>query len=162
MKNPHTLPDYRFCRHTVTLYHRLAKQGFAVEKRVFRGAFLDMSLVRKETEGAAGYEQSFLLVLPSGLGGRPIYLEPAAYDRLSESGRRGFFTLCPGDKIAEGEGPDILSAADWAAFTGKAGAGLVKETAARRLGEQVLHLEAGSGGDLGRSSLPHPRKGLSR
>ena len=154
------LLDYRFCTRTVTLYHRLPGKAFAVERKIYKGAFLDWSENRKETESGTEYEVNFLLLLPSGVKGRPVYEGPGVYDALTEEERKGRFTLAPGDKITRGEGPNITSAAQWAAFTGKQGAALVKETAERCMGDAVLHLEAGSSQRLGRSSLPHPRKGL--
>lgn len=154
------LPDYRFCTRTVTLYHRLPGKTFAAERKVYKGAFLDWSETRRETAAGTEYEADFLLLLPSGVKGRLIYEEPRVYDALSQEARKGRFTLAPGDKIARGEGPEIESAAQWAAFTGKQGGALVKETAERFLEDAVLHLEAGSGQRLGRSSLPRPKKGL--
>lgn len=154
------LPDYRFCKGTVTLYHRLPGKTFAAERKVYKGAFLDLSENRKETESGTEYELDFLLLLPSGVKGRPVYEEPRVYDALSQEERKGRFTLAPGDKISRGEGPQITTAAQWAAFTGKQGGALVKETAERFMGDAVLHLEAGSSQRLGRSSLPRPRKGL--
>lgn len=154
------LPDYRFCTRTVTLYHRLPGKTFAAERKVYKGAFLDWSVNRKEAESGTEYEVDFLMLLPSGIRGRLLYEEPEVYDALTEEERKGRFTLAPGDKLARGEGPQITSAAQWAAFTGKQGGALVKETAERWMGGEVLHLEAGSSQRLGRSSLPHPRKGL--
>lgn len=153
--------DYRFCRDTVTLYHRLPGPEFSVVRTVYQGAFFDRSLNRKTTESGTGYETCFLLVLPAG-GRRFEYLPPEQFDRLSPWERTGRFTLAPGDKLTEGEGPEVKTAEDWVRLDPRQGAALVKETAERRWMGRLAHIEAGGAQVLGGSSMPHPRKGSMR
>ena len=154
--------DYRFCRDTVTLYHHLPGPEFSVVRMVYRGAFYDRSLNRKTTESGTGYESCFLLVLPAVGEGRPEYLPPEKFDQLRPGERTGRFTLAPGDKLTEGEGPEVTTAADWVRLDPRQGAALVKETAERRWMGRLAHIEAGGAQLLGKSSLPHPRKGSMR
>ena len=155
-----TLPPVNFgpCRQTVTLYHRLPGPAFACTRTLFHGAFFDASLNRRTDPRGGSYETCFLLVLPSGWQGRPAWLEPGLYNQ-DEAARPGRFTLCPGDLVLEGEGPLLPDAAAWAALSAREQAGVVKETALRRINGLISHLEAGGPQGLGRSGLPHPRKG---
>ena len=153
--------DYSLCRRTVTLYHRLPGPEFSCRRIVFAGAFLDLTENRAVREGGTQLENSFLLVLPCGWQDRLRWLRPEDYDRAEERQQREHFTLAPGDRVMEGEGPE-LTAADWTALPAKGGCGVVKETAERSWMGRLCHIEAASGQSLGRSGLPHPRKGTMR
>lgn len=150
--------DYGACTQTVTLYHRLPGEDFRCLRKVFAGAFLDISLNRRTDSEGSDYENCFLLVLPSSWQGRPAWVSPADFDR-SETLQRTGFTLCPGDKICPGEGPVVGTACQWANLLPQNGFAQVKETACRYWQGRLCHVEAGGTQSLGRSGLPHPRKG---
>lgn len=158
------LLDYRaFCQE-VTLYHRLPGPRFCCSRTVFSGAFVDWSVNRRTQQGGSRQEGCFLLVLPSGWQGRLCWLDPKEYDCAEPQKRAGHFTLAPGDLVFAGRGPELpeqMTPAHWAALT-EQGAGAVKELALRFWQGRLCHVEAASGQELGRSGLPHPRKGMMR
>ncbi len=154
-------PDYGLCRRTVTLYHRMPGEGFLVKRILFKGAFLDRYLTRRAKDAGSGWENSFLLILPQSEG-RPRWASPEEYHRMTLEQQAGRFTLLPGDKLAEGEGPELLTPADWAALDPLKGGCTVKEVAERRWNGRVCHIEAGGPQQLGRSGLPRPHKAVHR
>lgn len=154
-------PNYRLCQTTLTLYHRLPGDRFLAERILFKGAFLDRYLTRQAKDAGGGWENSFFAVLPQG-SGRPQWVSPEKYDALTAGERKGKFTLLPGDKLVEGKGPQIATAADWAALTPLKGACAVKETAERYWNGRLCHIEAGGPQNMGRSGLPRPHKSVYR
>ena len=153
--------DYRCCDRTLTLYHRMPGEDFLVERILFKGAFLDRYLTRQAKEQGGGWQNSFFAVLPQG-GGRPQWVCPEEYHRLTEQARKGRFTLLPGDKLVEGEGPELFTAADWAALDPLKGGCVVKETGERYYQGRLCHIEAGGPRQFGSSDLPRPHKSVYR
>ena len=92
--------DYsRLCNQTVTIYR---KQGDTYAKEVFRNAFLDFR--KNQTVDRTGSKEanSFLLILPGAA--QLVFV---------------------GDKVLLGEGPEITTREDWAAFVPSKVPGLV-------------------------------------
>ena len=140
--------DYGLCGQVVTLYHPLGRgAGFACARTVFRGAFLEWRLSETQDRVGGWQAESFLLVLPNGWNGRPVWAPPREYEALEAPARAGRFTLAPGDKLLEGEGPAIESREAWAALTPAARPGLlvVKEVEPKTFGGGVCHIEGGAG-----------------
>lgn len=95
--------DYRLCSQTVTLYHLTGKgSAYGCARTVFRGAYLEAEQTGGTDKTGATGQQGFLLVLPSGFGGRPVWGE--------------HYTLSPGDKVLLGEGPELTAREDWQAM----------------------------------------------
>lgn len=155
--------DYRLCRQTVTLYHRNLQPGGPQFTQIrFQGAYMDLSINRRTGQTGQETEGCFLLVLPSGWQGRLNWLPPAEYDRMSSARREGCFTLSPGDKVVLGEGPPVADPQQFSQLGVHENAVVVKELAVRSLGSTLCHIEASGPQLLGRSGLPHPRKGMMR
>lgn len=126
---------WALCRQTVTLYHPDHDAG-TVTRTLLHGVFFDAR--RRETldgDGAEG-SGSFLLIIPAGA-------EP--------------FSLVPGDRVMEGEGP-VLDYAGWADFSpaNTPGVAAVQYVDRKTLRGIVTHTEAGgwwTSGGTGAHSL---------
>ena len=132
--------DYRLCNQTVTIYHQTgAGAGFSCTRTVFHGAFLDFKKVATVDRTGIREANGFLLVLPSGWDGRPIWRYP------QEPGADGCFTLAPKDKVLLGEGPEITTREQWAGFLPAQTAGLVvvQDVDPKYWQGRVCHVEAG-------------------
>lgn len=133
------LPDYRFCTHTVTVYHPVFQPEFSCRRILLRGVYLDeREAGDTDALGATGRRYCFLLV-PCG-DGRPEW-RPGGSGALPEE---DWFSLEPGDRVLPGEGPVIETADQWRVFVPAAVPGLavIREVAAKRLGGRVCHVEA--------------------
>ena len=112
--------DYSLCRQIVTVYRQEAPGQYS--RRVFRRAFLER---RRQVEtgrtGSSG-ESAFLRVLP----GEEVLVRP-------------------GDKVLPGEGPEIATREEWAAFIPARVPGLVvvEYVAPRYWKGKLCHTEAG-------------------
>ena len=86
---------------------------------------------------------SFLLVLPSGWDGRPVWVDAAAARPLGAD--QPVFSLAGGDKVFLGEGPEILDLTAWGKFIPASVPGLVvvKDVDAKYWNGSVCHIEAG-------------------
>ncbi len=138
--------DYRLADRTVTIYHLLGQgSGFACTRTVFRGAFLEWKTARDLQKTGSRGERSFLLVLPSGRGARPVWADPAAYAAMAEEERARYFTLAPGDKVLAGEGAEISDRESWAALLPTDGRELavVQSVEPKHWSRAVCHVEAG-------------------
>ncbi len=140
--------DYSLCDQVVTLYHAgfgADGKGFACARVVFRGAFLDFKKAQTVDKTGSREANSFLLVLPSGWGGRPVWMPPEEFDALEEAGRAGRFTLAPGDKVLLGEGPVITAREEWQRLIPASCYGLVvvKDVDPKYWQGAVCHVEGG-------------------
>ena len=131
--------DYRLCNQTVTLYHLEEQNPFSCVRTVFRGAFFDAKRVAAVDKTGNRETNGFLLILPSGWGGRPVW------SAFGEDGWEGRFVLAPGDKVFLGEGPQIQDRAGWAAFLPARVNGLVvvRDIDVKYWDGAVCHVEAG-------------------
>ena len=131
--------DYRLCNQTVTLYHLEQLDPFSCIRIVFQGAFFDAKKVAAVDKTGIRETNGFLLILPSGWGGRP------GWSDSGETGQEGKFTLAPGDKVFLGEGPQISDRAAWAAFLPARVRGLVvvRDIDVKYWSGSVCHIEAG-------------------
>ena len=131
--------DYRLCNQTVTLYHLERQEPFSCIRTVFQGAFFDAKKVAAVDNTGMRETNGFLLVLPSGWGGRPVWSAPG------EDRREGCFALAPGDKVFLGEGPQISDRAEWSAFLPARVNGLVvvRDVDVKYWENAVCHIEAG-------------------
>ena len=102
---------------TVTVYR---KEGTQVQRRVLEGCFYRWQLEHTEDDRGSRQETTFLLVIP---GKDPI---------------------APGDRVLEGEGPEITGA-EWAAFAPVNVPGLAQVAYVRYCpwNDLVTHTEAG-------------------
>ena len=112
--------DYsKLCNQTVTVYH---KDGDAYTRTVFRNAFLDFR--KNQTVDRTGSKEanSFLLVLPGSA--QAVFV---------------------GDKVLLGEGPEIATREDWAAFVPTKVPGLVVANYVdpKYWNGKLVHTEAG-------------------
>lgn len=133
------LPDYRFCTHTVTVYHAVFRPELSCRRTVLRGVWLDeRDSGGTDAIGATGQRYCFLLA-PCG-GQWPLW-RPGGEGAQPEE---DWFSLEPGDRVLPGEGPEIETADQWRAFVPAAVPGLavIREVAAKRLDGQVRHVEA--------------------
>lgn len=113
--------DYSLCDQTVTLYHW--DGGDVVTRRVVeKGAFLDFKKVQDVSKTGSREVNGFLLVIP-----------------CSED------LVAVGDKVLLGEGPELLSRADWAGFIPSKVPGLavVKWVDPKYWKGRMVHVEAG-------------------
>lgn len=111
--------DYSLCRQTVTVYRQEAPGQYS--RRVFRRAFLERRRQVETGRTGSGGESAFLLVLP----GEEVPVRP-------------------GDKVLPGEGPEIATREEWAAFIPARVPGLVVEYVAPRYWKgKLCHTEAG-------------------
>lgn len=83
--------DYSKCHQTITIYRQEAQGQYI--RRVCCWAFLDFLRREKVSKTGSTGESTFLLVIP----GEEVL-------------------VMPGDKVLLGEGPEITSREDWAAF----------------------------------------------
>ncbi len=135
--------DYRLCNQTVTIYHQMgAGAAFACTRIVFHGAFLDFRKVTATDKTGSRETNSFLLVLPSGWGGRPVWKAPQEYD--ASVAQENTFTLAPKDKVLLGEGPEITTREQWAALLPAQTTGLVvvRDVDPKYWKTAVCHVEA--------------------
>ena len=130
--------DYRLCNQTVTLYHAEMGDPFTCRRIVFRGAHFDAKKTEAVDKTGSREANGFLLVLPSGWAGRPVWAAAA------EEGTPAF-SLAAGDKVFLGEGPEISDRAAWAKFVPASVPGLVvvKDVDVKYWSGQVCHIEAG-------------------
>ena len=138
--------DYRLCDQTVTIYHQTgAGSAFGCTRAVFNGAFLDFKKTQTVDKTGSREANSFLLVLPSGWAGRPVWAPPEEYNAMAAEKRAGRFTLAPGDKVILGEGPELTDRAAWAAFVPARHTGLVvlKDVDPKYWRGAVTHVEGG-------------------
>ena len=157
--------DYSLCDQVVTLYHAgFGADGgeFACARVVFRGAFFEWRENQTVDRGGSWESKSFLLVLPSGWGGRPVWTPPEEFDALEEAGRAGRFTLAPGDKVLLGEGPEAATREAWAALAPAQRQGLaaVREVEPKYWRGRVCHVEGGA--DKWRRRTTAPAWGVGR
>lgn len=137
--------DYRLCNQTVTIYHQVsAGKAFCCTRTVFQGAFLDFKKVTSVEKTGSRETNSFLLVLPSGWGGRLAWIAPQDYDQQPDQRRAGCFTLAPKDKVLLGEGPEITTREQWAALLPAQTSGLVvvRDVDPKYWQTAVCHVEA--------------------
>ncbi len=137
--------DYRLCNQTVTIYHQTgAGAAFGCTRTVFCGAFLDFKKVTATDKTGTRETSSFLLVLPSGWGGRPVWIAPRDYDSRPAQNHAGCFTLAPKDKVLLGEGPEITTREQWAALLPAQTPGLVvvRDVDPKYWQAAVCHVEA--------------------
>ncbi len=135
--------DYRLCNQTVTIYHQIsAGKEFRCTRTVFHGAFLDFKKVTAVEKTGSRETNSFLLVLPSGWSGRPVWMPPQQYDAAAK--QDGEFTLAPKDKVMLGEGPEITTREQWAALLPAQTTGLVvvRDVDPKYWQTAVCHVEA--------------------
>ncbi len=130
--------DYSLCDQTVTLYHAELGEPFSCTRTVFRGAHFDAKKVETVDKTGNREANSFLLVLPSGWQGRPVWAAAASEGQPT-------FSLVPGDKALLGEGPSIDDRAAWVRFVPVSVPGLVvvKDVDVKYWAGQVCHIEAG-------------------
>lgn len=117
---------YPLCTQTVTLYHPDEAAG-TVTRTVVTGAFLDRRTRLTHTETGQQQSQDFVLILPAaaGLPGQD-------------------YTLEPGDRVLEGEGPAV-SWETWPAFVPAVNPGVccVQYVDHKEARGRFCHLEAG-------------------
>ena len=77
--------DYSLCDQTVTLYHAELGEQFSCTRTVFRGAHFDAKKVQTVDKTGSREVNSFLLVLPSGWHGRPVWAALRLLYSVSES-----------------------------------------------------------------------------
>ena len=135
--------DYSLCNQTVTLYHADLQNGFQCTRTLFRGAFFDAKKVQTVDKIGRQEANSFLLVLPSGWDGRPVWVDAAAARPLGAD--QPVFSLAGGDKVFLGEGPEILDLTAWGKFIPASVPGLVvvKDVDTKYWNGSVCHIEAG-------------------
>lgn len=136
--------DYSLCNQTVTLYHAaFENNGFQCTRTVFRGAFFDAKKVQTVDKIGSKDSYSFLLILPSGWDGRPVWVDAAAAQPLGAG--QSVFSLSAGDKVFLGEGPEIFDRTDWGKFIPASVPGLVvvKDVDVKYWHGAVCHIEAG-------------------
>lgn len=133
--------DYSLCNQTVTLYHAtFENNGFQCTRTVFRGAFFDAKKVQTVDKIGSKDSYSFLLILPSGWDGRPVWAGTAP----APQGRE-LFDLKPGDKVFLGDGPEPTGRVFWNSFIPASVPGLVvvKDMDVKYWNGSVCHIEAG-------------------
>lgn len=135
--------DYSLCNQTVTLYHADLKNGFQCTRTLFRGAFFDAKKVQTVDKIGRQEANSFLLVLPSGWNGRPVWVDVAAAQPLGAD--QTVFSLAAGDKVFLGEGPEITDLVAWGKFIPASVPELVvvKDVDVKYWNAAVCHIEAG-------------------
>ncbi len=136
--------NYSLCDQVVTIYHQTgAGAAFRCTRTVFRGAFLDWKKVQTVDKTGSREGNGFLLILPSGWAGRPVWMPPQEYDAAPD--HNGKFTIAPKDKVLWGEGPEITTREQWAAFLPAQTYGLVviQDVDPKYWQNSVCHVEAG-------------------
>lgn len=112
--------DYRLCNQTVTIYHWDGKDTYT--RKVIEQAFLDFRKTQNVDKTGSSEANSFLLVVPG-----------------SE------VPVVVGDKVLLGEGPDVSTREEWAAFMPSKVPGLavVKYVDPKYWHGHIVHTEAG-------------------
>jgi len=113
--------DYQLCNQTVTIYH-WDKPGTFIRRVIEKGAFLDFKKVQDVSKTGSREVNSSLLVIPC--------------DEIP---------VAVGDKVLHGEGPEINSVKEWAAFIPSTVPGLVeiKCVDPKYWKGRLVHVEAG-------------------
>lgn len=111
--------DYRLCNQTVTVYH---KDGDTYTRTVYDRAFLDFKKTQSVDKTGSKEANSFLLVIPGDT--QAVFV---------------------GDKVTLGEGPEISTREDWAAFIPSKVPDLVVVSYAdpKYWNGRIVHTEAG-------------------
>lgn len=112
--------DYRLCNQTVTIYHWDGASAYT--RKVFHNAFLDFKKTQNVDNTGSKEANSFLLVIPGATA--PVSV---------------------GDKVLHGEGPEIATREEWAAFIPAKVPGLVvvKYVDPKYWHGSIAHTEAG-------------------
>ena len=113
--------DYRLCNQTVTVYHDNGNATYT-RKVIEKGAFLDFRKNQSVDKTGSKEVNSFLLVIPGAS-----------------------VPVSAGDKVLHGEGPEIATREEWAAFIPAKVEGLVvvKYVDPKYWRGSVVHTEAG-------------------
>ena len=113
--------DYRLCNQTVTVYHWDGAETYT-RKVIRKGAFLDFKKVQNVDKTGSKEANSFLLVIPGAS-----------------------VLVAVGDKVIIGEGPEVATREDWAAFVPAKydGMGVIKYVDPKYWHASVVHTEAG-------------------
>ena len=111
--------DYRMCNQTVTVYH---KDGDNYTRTVYDRAYLDFRKNHTVDKTGSKESNSFLLVIPGDSQ-----------------------MVFAGDKVILGEGPEVSTREEWAAFipTKVPGLVVVSYVDPKYWGTQMVHVEAG-------------------
>lgn len=111
--------DYRMCNQTVTVYH---KDGDTYTRTVYDRAYLDFRKNHTVDKTGSKESNSFLLVIPGE--SQMVFV---------------------GDKVILGEGPEVSTREEWAAFipTKVPGLVVVSYVDPKYWGTQMVHMEAG-------------------
>lgn len=119
MLKPTCPVDYRLCNQTVTVYHQ---EGDKYTRAVHKNAYLDFRKTQTVDKTGSREANSFLLIVPGAVQ-----------------------TVFVGDKVLLGEGKEITSRADWAAFIPSKVPGLVVVDYAdpKYWAGKIVHTEAG-------------------
>lgn len=119
MRSRRNQVDYSLCRQKVTVYH---KEGDTVKRTVFDRAFLDFRKNLTVDKTGSRDSNAFLLVIPGNT--QAVFV---------------------GDKVLMGEGPEVSTREQWAAFIPANVPGLcvVKYADPKYWGTQFVHVEAG-------------------
>ena len=120
MLKPTCPVDYRLCKQTVTVYHKESDNTYT--RKVYQNAFLDFRKTQTVDKTGSKEASSFLLVIPGDE--QMVFV---------------------GDKVMLGEGPEVGTREDWAAFIPAKVPGLVvvSYADAKYWGAQMVHMEAG-------------------
>lgn len=119
LRRPACPVDYRLCNQTVTVYH---KEQDTITRSVYNRAFLDWKKTQTVDKTGSKEANSFLLVIPGSTQ-----------------------TVFVGDKIFDGEGPEISDQAAWREFIPSKVPGVVVVSYAdpKKWGNVIVHTEAG-------------------
>lgn len=111
--------DYSLCNQTVTIYHWNGERAI---RKIVHNAFLDFKKTQNVDKTGSSEANTFLMVIPG----------PVA-------------AVSVGDRVLHGEGPEIASREDWAAFIPAKVSGLVviKHVDPKYWRGSVVHTEAG-------------------
>lgn len=112
--------DYSLCNQTVTVYHWDGANIYT--RKVFHNAFLDFKKTQNVDKTGSKEVNTFLLVIPGAS-----------------------VPVAVGDKVQHGEGPEIATREEWAAFIPAKVPGLVvvKYVDPKYWRGAVVHTEAG-------------------
>lgn len=119
MLRPTCPVDYRLCNQTVTVYHQ---ENGRYTRTVHKRAFLDHKKTNSVDKTGSKEANSFLLVVPGD-----------------------HQTVFIGDRVMLGEGPEITTREEWAAFIPAKVSGLVVVSYAdpKYWNGKIVHTEAG-------------------
>lgn len=120
MLRPTCPVGYSLCNQTVTIYHWDKAETYT--RKVIHNAFLDFKKTQNVDKTGSSEVNTFLLVIPG-----------------SE------VPVAVGDKVIHGEGPEIASREDWAAFIPAKipELGVVKWVDPKYWCDSIVHTEAG-------------------